>query len=263
LVPNGDGTIIDNAALQNDVYSRIDAMFAGAGAYATFTLGGKLAVEGFGTHLFSAGGTGANVLRVRNTTSGTGNSAYLAAGNNSNADLAYLQSFTSGFTSSGPAQANGSYLNCQGAGGFSIGASDAAGVVRFYSGGTTERARFGTDGTFSLSYALTMAGALSPADVGGVNQNNYNPAGLSTAGVLRLTNVGGGAVLSGITAQEAGRVLMLVNLGTSAITLNDEDTNSSAANRFALSGAKILATDDGAIIWYDGTSQRWRIVGAV
>lgn len=40
------GTIINNARLQADVYDKVDAMFAGSGAYATFTFGGAVQVDG-------------------------------------------------------------------------------------------------------------------------------------------------------------------------------------------------------------------------
>ena len=100
--PAGDGTIINNARLQADVYDVIDALFAGAGAYATFTLGGKFAVEGFGAHTFSAGGTGVNAVRVRNTTAGTGNYAEVAIGNDSAVVRGYAQMYSTTYTPSGP-----------------------------------------------------------------------------------------------------------------------------------------------------------------
>src|SRR5262245_15304999 len=89
--PNADGTILNNTRLQNDIYAKIDEMFAGAGSYATFTFGGKIAVEGFGNHLFSAGGSGTNSITVRNTTAGTGNSAFLSVGNDASANQSFVQ----------------------------------------------------------------------------------------------------------------------------------------------------------------------------
>jgi hypothetical protein len=62
--PNADGTVINNAALQNNIYARVDELFSGAGSYVTLTLGGKLSVEG-GQITFPAtqnASTGANVL---------------------------------------------------------------------------------------------------------------------------------------------------------------------------------------------------------
>jgi hypothetical protein len=42
------GTVVNNARKNSDIYDKVDEMFAGAGTYATFTLGGKLRVEGAG-----------------------------------------------------------------------------------------------------------------------------------------------------------------------------------------------------------------------
>ena len=42
--PNADGTVINNNALQNNIYARIDEMFAGAGAYAIFEFGAAVNV---------------------------------------------------------------------------------------------------------------------------------------------------------------------------------------------------------------------------
>ena len=41
-----DGTIINNARLQADVYDKIDAMFAGSGSYTTFEFGGGVKIDG-------------------------------------------------------------------------------------------------------------------------------------------------------------------------------------------------------------------------
>ncbi len=40
------GTVINNARKNSDIYDKIDEMLAGAGTYATLSLGGKLSVEG-------------------------------------------------------------------------------------------------------------------------------------------------------------------------------------------------------------------------
>ena len=97
--PVGDGTLLNNARLQ-DIYAAIDQVLSGAGAYTTLTLGGKLSAEGFGTHSFVAGGTGGNLLSVRNTTAGTGNYAYVGVGNNTSADIGSLRAHASTFTDS-------------------------------------------------------------------------------------------------------------------------------------------------------------------
>lgn len=43
--PNLDGTVLNNDALQDNIYARIDEMFAGAGSYATFDFGAAVRVS--------------------------------------------------------------------------------------------------------------------------------------------------------------------------------------------------------------------------
>jgi len=145
--PNLDGTVINNTRLQNDVYAKIDEMFAGAGSYATFTLGGKLAVEGFGSHTISSGGTGGNILRVQNTTAGTGNFGQVLVLRDGSFGLD-LKAFSSTFTTSGASLQSGTKIESDGSGGMSIVTSDAAGVIRFYTGGTTLRWGINAAGDF-------------------------------------------------------------------------------------------------------------------
>jgi hypothetical protein len=149
------GTIVNNAILHSDVYAKIDQMFAGAGGYATFTFGGLVAAEGFGSHSFSAGGTGGHILAVRNTSAGTTNYADVRVGNDANAALASLTAFSSTYTTSGYNIANGARVLGQGAGGVAIAAGHASGAVRFFAAGTTEvgQAHVDTGGALALTCA--------------------------------------------------------------------------------------------------------------
>lgn len=54
------------------------------------------------------------------------------------------------------------------------------------------------------------------------------------------------------------RFLIVLNVGSNNIVLKDESASSTAANRFALNGDITLAPDNSAMLWYDGTSNRWR-----
>lgn len=179
--PVGDGTSLNNAALQNDVYARIDAMFAGAGAYTTFELGGKLAVDGFGQHNFSSGGSGPNIVAVRNTSAGTANYSAVYVGNDTSQTNLYIQGFSSTFTTSGPSVANGGSLIAENAGGLSIGAVHASGVIRFYTGGTTERGQIETGGGLTWTFKSASAENL-----------NFTWA-VNGSGFMKLFNGTGGA----------------------------------------------------------------------
>lgn len=103
-----------------------------------------------------------------------------------------------------------------------------------------------------------LSGDISPSQITS-NQDDYNPAGLSTAAVLRLTT-DASRNLTSIAGGADGRVLLLLNVGSNNLVLKDDDgATGTAASRFALSGDVTLAGDQGAIIWYDSTSSRWRI----
>lgn len=146
--PAGDGTLI-NATFFNAIYSEIDRLFNGSVAD-PFVLGSKFQVDGFGTHTFSAGGTGANEISIRNTSAGTGNLAGYKIGNNSTANLGVLWGFSSTYTSAGLYNASGVTIEATGAGGLTVAASDAAGYIRFHSGGAAERMRITPSGRLGI-----------------------------------------------------------------------------------------------------------------
>lgn len=103
---------------------------------------------------------------------------------------------------------------------------------------------------------IQQGGIITPPQIT-VNENNYNPTGLSTSGLLRL-DASAGIDITGIVAQPANISITIVNIGTSDIKLVNESGSSVVANRFALNADIILKQNQSAIIWYDGTSTRWR-----
>ena len=121
------------------------------------TLSGLLTVSGFGTHSFSAGGTGGNTLQVINTTSGTGNFSIINLGNDAGNDQAAIRLNSTTFTTSGINVAAALKIQNAGAGGMDIVASNGSGAIRFYSGGTTERGRFTLGGVLALGGTRTSA----------------------------------------------------------------------------------------------------------
>ena len=87
----------------------------------------------------------------------------------------------------------------------------------------------GASGAFAG--AITLTGIISPSALG-ASQNDWNPTGLSTANVIRMTGDAGGTSLTGLAAQESGRMILLFCIGGGVVTLEDENAGSSAANRF-------------------------------
>lgn len=127
--PVGDGTLLNNAWVQTFM-DRIDALFSGA-----LTIGGVLTAEGFGSHTFSASGTGSNAIAVRNPTAGTANAAALHLGNDSSATRGVVRMTSTTWTYSGGAQSDQVFIRSDGTGGIRLYANNAAGNVSIFTGG--------------------------------------------------------------------------------------------------------------------------------
>lgn len=109
----------------------------------------------------------------------------------------------------------------------------------------------------SQSFALT--GVISPTTIGS-SQNNYNPTGLSTAAVLRLS-ASVAVNITGLAGGASGRVLVVHNVGSFDITLVWESASSTAANRFGTPSNVIIQPGVSVVLQYDATASRWRVPG--
>jgi hypothetical protein len=95
---------------------------------------------------------------------------------------------------------------------------------------------------------------------GGSTTDNYAPTGHATAGVWRLSSAGA-ASITGISGGVDGRHLRVVNIGDHPITFLDDNAGSTAANRIRTVGAGRQIQENGGVdLWYDGTSNRWRVI---
>lgn len=98
---------------------------------------------------------------------------------------------------------------------------------------------------------------ISPGQISGT-VDNWNPTGLSTANVIRMSGASG-TDLTGLVAQPAGTMILALNVGSFAITLHHQNAGSSAANRFISPTAANLTWNTGVMYFfhYDATSARW------
>lgn len=131
-----------------------------------------------------------------------------------------------------------------------------AGVVGVGIAGT-EKVRWDANGVQHAGNVRTT-GIVSPAALGS-NTDNYNPTGLGSARILRIS-ASTPVNLNGLAAQSDGFTVRLINVNTNAITLVHEAGTSTAANRFNLgSGAnKVLAVHSSIDLWYDASGSRWK-----
>lgn len=102
---------------------------------------------------------------------------------------------------------------------------------------------------------------ISPAQLT-ANTDDYAPTGhlraltlrLSTDASRNLTSVAGGV---------DGRLLIIFNVGAQNLVIKDDDgATGTAANRFQLNADVTILPEQGRTFMYDGTSSRWRMMGA-
>lgn len=172
---------------------------------ANLTLRGQITATGLwswetaGTHLFTAASSTANRLDVINTTSGTGANAQarVTAGTTSLILQALSQAYTTGTID---VQA-GVVVQSDGAGGMSVVASNAAGTIRFYPGGTTLRGTMHASGGFSWGNAVDPGANVFHAATLACDavQNDTGLAhGTTTPTATSVTNLTGTPTVSGV-----------------------------------------------------------------
>jgi len=110
--------------------------------------------------------------------------------------------------------------------------------------------------------ATAFKGDLSPAQITST-QTDYNPAGLADATVLRIDTDASPRTIQSLAGGSDGRVIVLMYIGATLLTLQDEAGSGTASMRFALNGSNLIIQPKCAVtLVYDGTTSRWRVAGA-
>lgn len=109
--------------------------------------------------------------------------------------------------------------------------------------------------------ALTLSGVLTPPTLN-AQQNDYAPAGLSTAYMIRQ-QLSANVTITGILAQGTGRVITIANFGGFVLTLAHLNASSAATNQIACPGSQNFAIPNGGTVtlFYDAVNSFWRLIG--
>jgi hypothetical protein len=115
----------------------------------------------------------------------------------------------------------------------------------------------------TASENVALSGDISPSQLT-ADQNDWSPTSLATSSVIRIDtdNV---RQITGIAGGADGRILTLIVLETAQgpVILRDQNTGSTAGNRFILGARRIwLWPGDIATLLYDSTSSRWRLLAS-
>lgn len=105
--------------------------------------------------------------------------------------------------------------------------------------------------------ALSFTGIISPSALAS-NTNNWAPAGFANAYTVRVS-ASAQINITGLAGGGSGRTVVLENVGANNITLTNQDSNSTAANRFLFANSQNLVLRPNATIHldYDNTQSRW------
>lgn len=110
-----------------------------------------------------------------------------------------------------------------------------------------------TGGADAISSVVVTPSSLT-ADV--------NDWAIGTGDIFRVAGTAARAI-TGIAAGTSGLAILLVNVGTFALTLRHQNASSTAANRITVpwAGDCVLAASGGnAVLVYDSTSSTWRVL---
>lgn len=139
--------------------------------------------------------------------------------------------------------------------------SPASGPSQVYIWYTTDTGLWWAYANGAWQIIGALGATISPASLS-TSQNNYNPSGLSTAGVIRLT-ASAPVNITGLTAPTPGNnqtIVLTVLAASSTITFKSLSGSSSAANQFGIASDLAVAASTTILLSYDSTSSLWRIV---
>jgi hypothetical protein len=113
-------------------------------------------------------------------------------------------------------------------------------------------------GGIEIPGKILFDGTTTPTALSG-DVNDYNPPNATTSSALRIDGGAADRNITGLGAGADGRILSIINIGTTnKLVLKNQDTGSTAANRLLLPADVSLDPNSQIVLRYDGTDSRWR-----
>lgn len=116
----------------------------------------------------------------------------------------------------------------------------------------------GTD----IARQLILSSALTPSQITS-DQNDYNPSGLSSSSVLRLSS-DATRTITGMAGGTGGRIVVIHNVGSNTIVLDHNSGSSMPYNKFHVDGLGgrdyVLPPSGSVVVQYDSSAAVWRTV---
>lgn len=187
----------------------------------TLTNAGLFTLNGAAAHTITGTVSGRQSLQIRNTSANAAAFSEYAIGNDSGAFRSFIDQFSSTFTPSGPYKADGLAIEGDGAGGVSLVAGHATtGVLRGYTGGTTQRFQYDISGNYSLGSGTNVTdGVATPTFIGGTC--GTSPAIAGKAHAFRITvGSGGTATTCGVDFNQTFANAPVCTVSGNAQTIN-------------------------------------------
>lgn len=234
-------TVWNVTRIGSAIYDRIDDLVG-----SDIVFGGVVGSEAVGTHAFSGSANSANILSVRNTSSGTAAQAAIHVGNDTSQSALVIQTLSSGYTGN----ANVAQISSNTPVGLRLTCFDTGASFEVYTN-TTRRMVIDQYGvaTFALGTVHTPG---TPTLVIASTLAHFGNG-------VQFFTASGALDMYGMTAGANGQVIRLVNVGSNTATLKHESASATAADRFRLPGDAdlVLAEDEGATFVYSTSKSRW------
>lgn len=143
-----------------------------------------------------------------------------------------------------------------------LGSNDAFTGNNTFAGTSTFNGIISSTKEWDISADIHLRNVISPSALSSGNNNDWNPTGIGSCNVIRVTTDAGNSTLTGIVAPSTdGKLIILTNIGPSGVlSLSVRNAASTAANRLEATNTFSVAVHGSVWLWYDGTSSLWRII---